>query len=83
MADADPLLKIKANQKLSDLELQADLKSVGDDFAKLMTLKAPEIKEIVSEAELKGLIGAIKAGTASNNQMTKFIDLANKVLAKI
>jgi len=83
MADNDPLLKIKANQKLSDLELQADLNQVGTDFAKLMVLKAPEIKEIVSETELKGLIDAIKAGTASNNQMTKFINAANKVLGMI
>lgn len=83
MADNDPLLKIKANQKLSELELQADLNQVGADFAKLMVLKAPELKEIVSETELKSLIDAIKAGTASNNQMTKFINAANKVLGKI
>lgn len=83
MADNDPLLKIKANQKLSDLELQADLNQAGGDFAKLMVLKAPDITEIVSEAELKTLIDAIKAGTASNNQMTQFINAANKVLAKV
>ncbi len=83
MADSDPLLKIEANNKLSDIELQADLAGVGKDFNALMNLKAPELNEIVSPEELKILIGAIKAGTASNNQLTKFIGLANKLLGKI
>lgn len=83
MADSDPLLKIKANSKLSDIELKGDLAGVGKDFNALMNLKAPELKQIVSPEELKGLIAAIKAGTASNNQLTKFIGLADKLLGKI
>jgi hypothetical protein len=83
MASTDPLLKIKANNKLSDIELQGDLAGVGKDFNALMTLKAPELKQIVTDEELKSLIAAIKAGTASNNQLTKFIGLADKVLQKI
>jgi len=83
VAATDPLLKLEANNKLSDLELQADLAGVGKDFAALMTLKAPELKEVISDAELKSLIDAIKAGTASNDQLTRFIGLANKVLQKI
>ena len=83
MANNDPLLKIKANNKLSDVELQADLAGVGKDFNALMNLKAPELKQIVSPEELKSLIAAVKAGTASNDQLTKFIGLADKLLAKI
>jgi hypothetical protein len=83
MAETDPLLKIKAKNKLSDIELQADLAGVSKDFNALMILKAPELKQIVSPEELKALIDAVKAGTASNNQLTKFIGLADKVLAKI
>jgi hypothetical protein len=83
MASNDPLLKIKANNKLSDIELQADLAGVGKDFSALMNLKAPELKQIVPPDELKSLIAAIKAGTASNNQLTKFIGLADKLLVKI
>jgi hypothetical protein len=83
MADNDPLLKIKAKNKLSDIELQADLAGVGKDFNALMNLKAPEMKQVVSPEELKTLIDAVKAGTASNNQLTKFIGLADKLLGKI
>jgi hypothetical protein len=83
MAEADPLLKIKAKNKLSDIELKADLEGVGKDFNALMNLKAPELKQIVSPEELNGLITAIKAGTASNNQLTKFIGMADKLLAKL
>jgi hypothetical protein len=83
MASTDPLLKIEANNKISDLQLKADLEGVGNDFNALMTLKAPELKQIVSPEELEALITAIKAGTASNNQLTKFIGMANKLLAKL
>ena len=83
MAGSDPLLKIEANNKLSDLELKAELEGVGKDFAALMTLKAPELKQEVSETDLKALIDAIKAGTAGNNQLTKFVGLANKLLQKV
>jgi hypothetical protein len=83
MADNDPLLKIKAKNKLSDIELQAELEGIGKDFRALMNLKAPELQQIVSPEELDGLIAAIRAGTASNNQLTKFISLADKLLAKI
>jgi hypothetical protein len=75
--------KIDAKNKLREVELAADLKSTQEDFAKLFILKAPEIKEITTEAELETLIAAIKNGTAKNEQLTKFVTIANKFLKKI
>lgn len=83
MASNDPLLKIKANNKLSDIQLKADLTSEAEDFASKLVLKAPELKQITTPEELKGLIDAIKAGTASNNQLTKFVKIADKILSKL
>lgn len=83
MSVNDPLATIKAKNKLSDIELHADLDSASADFASKMMLKAPELKEITSAEELDGLVKAIKTGTASNNQLTKFIGIADKVLAKV
>ena len=83
MSQNDPLLKIKAQNKLRDIELQADLEGAKSDFASKMILKAPELKEITTEEELETLVSAIKAGTASNNQLTKFVNIANKILSKV
>ena len=66
MASNDALLKIKANNKLSDIQLKTDLASEAEDFASKLILKAPELNQITTSEEIKGLIDAVKAGTASN-----------------
>ena len=83
MSDIDPLANIEAKNKLREVELKADLESAQQDLAKAMVLKAPEVKELTTEAELKTLIDAINKGTADNNQLTKFVTIANKFLGKI
>ncbi len=80
---SDLELKIDAKSKLSTIELQRDLATTNEGFASLWILKAPELKQIVTPDELKGLVDAINAGTASNNQLTKFVNIANKILSKI
>jgi hypothetical protein len=80
---SDLELKIEAKSKLSTIELQQELATDQTGFASLWILKAPELKQIVTPDELKGLVDAIKAGTASNNQLTKFVNIANKILSKI
>ena len=80
---SDLELKIDAKSKLSTIELQQELATTQANFASLWILKAPELKEIVTPEELKGLVDAIKAGTASNNQLTKFVNIANKIIGKI
>jgi hypothetical protein len=80
---SDLELKIEAKSKLSTIELQQDLATTKENFASLWILKAPELKQIVTPEELKGLVDAIKAGTASNNQLTKFVNVANKILGII
>jgi hypothetical protein len=80
---SDLELKIEAKSKLSTIELKQDLATIQKDFASTWILKAPELKEITTPDELQGLVDAIKAGTASNNQLTKFVNIANKVLSKI
>ena len=83
MASNDALLKIKANNKLSDIQLKTDLASEAEDFASKLILKAPELNQITTPEEMKDLIDAIKAGTASNNQLTKFVKIADKILSKL
>ncbi len=80
---SDLELKIEAKSKLSTIELQQDLATTQQEFASLWILKAPELQQIVSPEELKGMVDAIKAGTASNNQLTKFVNIANKLLSRI
>ena len=80
---SDLELKIEAKSALSTIDLKQDLATTQEGFASLWILKAPELKQIVTPEELKGLVDAIKAGTASNNQLTKFVNIANKILTKI
>jgi hypothetical protein len=80
---ADPIKKAEAQTLLQNLKVKAELGNFGDDFDKLFTLKAPELKTVVSPEELKTLISAIEAGTADNNKLARFISIANGILNKL
>ena len=84
MSDAaDPLAKIEAQTKLRNLELKAELNNLDAALDALFNVRAPEIKQITNPEELKGLIQAVRQGAADNNQLARFIGLANQILNKL
>jgi hypothetical protein len=81
--DVDPILKQEAQTKLDNIAVKADLEKLDATLSELFNVKVPELKTITTEDELRTLIDAVKKGTADNKRLTKFIGIANKVLAKI
>lgn len=82
-AAADPIATLRAQTKLDNLELKADLANLDATLTDLFEVKVPEIKDITNREELKGLIAAVKKGTADNNQLAKFIGIADTILKKL
>ena len=82
-AAADPIARLEAQTKLDNLALKTDLTNLDATLKDLFEVKAPEIKDITTPEELKGLIAAVKRGTADNNQLAKFIGIANTILGKL
>ena len=76
-------VKFNAEKKLRLLKLKSELAATTKELTGLFAMKVPEFKTITTEEELETLIEAIDKGTASNNQMTKFIGIADKILSKI
>lgn len=79
----DILSKIEAQTKLQNLALKLDLDKLDASLDKLFTVTAPEIKDLISQAELKTLLTAVKAGTADNNQTARFLGIATSILNKL
>lgn len=76
-------LKFNAEKKLRLLKLKAELAKTTKELTELFAMTVPEFKTITTEEELETLIEAIDKGTASNNQMTRFLGIANKILSKV
>jgi hypothetical protein len=76
----DPLRKLEAQRKLENLALQAGLTNLDAALAKLFTVTAPDLKTITTEQELRALIEAVRSGTADNNRLARFIEIATRVL---
>jgi hypothetical protein len=81
-ATVDPIVALEAQTKLKNLALNADLKDL-DATLPVFEAKAPELKQITTPDELKTLIAAVQRGTADNEQLAKFIDIANRLLKKL
>ncbi len=80
---SDPILKIEAQTKLDNLALRADLDHLEATTRELFTIKVPELKTITTEEELRNLIEAVRAGTADNERLTKFIRIAGEILERV
>ena len=72
--------QMKAAAKVEDLQLTGDLTNL-DQVVTQMIGSVPDAAaaNAVDANELKGLISAIKAGTASNNQSARFLELATRI----
>ena len=81
--DSDPILKVKAQTKLDNIAAKADLNKLGTALDSLFDITVPELKTITTKDELRSLITAIKAGTARNAELTKFVQIADTILSKI
>jgi hypothetical protein len=81
--NVDPLLQEEALTKLQNLKLKAELDELGKTLSTVFSIKVPEFEEITTKEELQTLIAAIEAGTADNNRLARFIDIANRLLGRI
>jgi len=82
-ANTSALAKIEAQTKLDNLAVKLDLQNLDATLRDLFEVKAPEIKGVTNPEELKTLIAAVRKGTADNNQLAKFIDVADRILKKL
>ena len=80
---ASPIEQIEAQRKLTELSLKTDLTDLDASLGKLFNVTAPEIREITTPAELKSMIQGVQQGTADNNQLAKFIGIADQLLRKL
>lgn len=85
--EADPneaaTLKFQSEKKLRLLKLKGELGKTTKELTELFAMEVPEFNTITTEEELATLIEAVDRGTASNNQMSKFLGIANKLLSKV
>ena len=81
--EVDPIRKIEAQTKLDNVKAKADLEQLDQALKELFQVKVPELSTITTPEELKDLIGAVEQGTADNQKLARFIDIANKILAKV
>lgn len=72
--------KKRAAQNIVErLELQDDLSNLGDRLDELFHDAPVEVAEVTSKNEIKELISEIKKGTATNNKISRFLELAEKL----
>lgn len=76
----DAISKIEAQTKFANIQLKVDLANLDTALKSLFEVHAPALKEITTVEELKRLITAIRGGTAGNQELTKFIHIADEVL---
>lgn len=77
---ASATAKSKAQTILENIALKADLDDLDATINNLFFVKAPDLKTVITPNELKSLISAVKQGTADNEELTRFIGIAGKIL---
>lgn len=71
--------KRKAENIVERLALHKDLNNLEDKISNLFNDSPIAVAESVSKAEMKVLIGEIKLGTATNNKIARFLELASQL----
>lgn len=77
MALTDAQKAIKAQTKIEKLKLEEDLNNLKAKIDELFKDAPTAIAETTSKEELDGLIIEIKKGTATNEKISRFLDIAN------
>ena len=75
----DERLKMKAAAKLEDMQVDGDLKNLSSVLDSILNVPDPTKVQPTDRAELQQLITAINAGTASNNQNARFLEIMNRL----
>lgn len=80
---SDPILLIEAQIKLQNIRLKLELDQTATDLTELLSIRVPNFTQITTPQELEALIDAVKNGTAGNTKLSRFIEIAEKILSKI
>lgn len=71
--------KIKAQTVIDNLELDAELSDLRVKLEEKFAMAPPAAQEGVAREEVEGLVREIKTGTADNNKISRFLELAGKL----
>lgn len=69
----------KANNKIERLELASELNGLSSVLNNLFADAPIGVAETTSKEEISELINAIKQGTATNNKIARFLEIANSL----
>ena len=75
----DERTQMKAAAKLEDLQVDQDLGNLSSVLDSVLNVPDPAKVQPTDRAELQQLITAINAGTASNNQNARFLEIMNRL----
>ena len=75
----DEKTQMKAAAKLEDMQLDEDLSNLSSVLDSILNVPDAAKVQPTDRAELKQLITAINAGTASNNQNARFLEIINRL----
>ena len=79
----DERTQMKAAAKLQDLQLDQDLANLPAVLDSVLKVPDPAKVQPTDRAELQQLITAISAGTASNNQNARFLEIMNRLATSL
>jgi hypothetical protein len=71
--------QMKAAAKLEDMQLDGDLSNLSSVLDSILSVPDAAKTQPTDRAELQQLITAINAGTASNNQNARFLEIVNRL----
>ena len=76
---SDSQKRTKARTILSNMALDEDLSELSVKLDGLLWQQPAEIKRAVTKDELSELIESVKQGTADNEKIARFLELAQKL----
>ena len=68
-----------AKNLIERLKLKKDLNNLGGKLDELFTDAPVEVAKATSKEELSALITEVRAGTATNEKISRFLELAGKL----
>ncbi|MEQ8927063.1 MAG: hypothetical protein RLO81_14685 [Fulvivirga sp.] len=75
----DAQKKIKAKTKVDSLQLADDLSNLKTKIDQLFDDAPIEVAETTTKEELEDLISAINNGTATNQKISRFLEIASAI----
>ena len=75
----DERTQMKAAAKVEDMQLDGDLTNLSSVLDGILNVPDAAKVQPTDRAELQQLIKAINAGTASNNQNARFLEIMNRL----